>query len=219
MAGLNAPCTTCKGEKRHKRLPDGTWCPKKGARAARKENPEDQMRRLREEVCALPDGAFAAHARAVAKEAGERQKKIVEGAKAEAARVKAEAKERLRDLALLTGDTVDLDGEDEEPEPEVPADPKRRLGPPVAVPAASAARHAVEGPGGTTKVPARVEGAPEDPEAPYAGPIGVCGAMCPENILIKCKVQTRRGKHEGLHHNPEHKKTWPQRMTAAERRA
>lgn len=173
------PCPSCKGTKRHRPMPDGSYCPHKRSsspRGPRQENPEDRLRRLREEVTALPDGDFTAHARAVAQEVVKRQKKI-----------KEEAKARLRDLAALTGDVVDLDDEDAPTEP-APVEP--------------AAREAEA---------SRTNGATREKEP--TGPPGVCGAVFPDNILIKCKQPTRGGRHLGDHHNPDQRKSWPQRRT------
>lgn len=205
MANLRTPCTICHSKGRHRKLPSGEPCPNKNkGRAGRKENPEDAMRRLREEACALPDGAFAAHARAIATEAKARAKKIREKAAAEAARVQAEAEAQLRDLSSLTG------GEDEEePEPApAPAPPAERAEPTTTVAAARPAMIAAKDEG----LPA---GVLREPTGGLTGALGVCGALCPDNVLVKCKQATRGGKHNGDHYNPQMKKAWPQQVRRA----
>lgn len=45
----------------------------------------------------------------------------------------------------------------------------------------------------------------------YEGPKGVCYAEFPEDRTVKCLQTTHGGKHAGLHYNPNHKKSWPQK--------
>ncbi len=177
---LRDPCPVCKGEKRHKRLPNGDICPHKRRSTPRgpKEPPEARIIRLRNEISMLPDGDFAAIARAIAKDAADRAKKIREEAEAEAKRVKAEAAERLKALAALTGD-VDEDEPEEDEETPAPA------------PAAPAPKSATP-----------FRGAP---------PGKICGALYPDNPLIKCRQPEG---HEGQHHNADHHKSWPRRMVS-----